>query len=337
VRRLPALTIVLSFAIPALAHDRIEVVWPTPNKAWEEGMPISAFIQPTASGEPESGCYGDVRSSGGRFHEGIDIKSVARDRRGEPVDRVFAAMTGVVRYVNHNAGDGDYGRYIVIEHPDVTPAVYTLYAHLASVMPGIGPGVRVERGQAIAIMGHSAGTKIPRERAHLHFEIGVMVTRDFQSWYDWKRFGSPNERGLWHGFNLMGFDPLDFLNKWRAHQVDGFQDYFAQMKPQVTARIATHKVPDFIQRYPGLLQSPMPAGLLGGWEIQFDWTGIPFAWRPLSSMEVVGQSADQVTLVRVDRESMTQHRSKVLVRPQGGGYVIGHDLNTVFQQLFALR
>ena len=82
--------------------------------------PISAFIQPTASGDPQSGCYGDARSGGIRFHEGIDIKAVARDRRGEPLDQVFAAMAGVVRYVNHQPGDGSYGRYIVIEHPDVT-------------------------------------------------------------------------------------------------------------------------------------------------------------------------------------------------------------------------
>ena len=263
--------------------------WPTPNHAWEEGLPISAFIQPTASGDPESGCYGDARSNGYRFHEGIDIKPVARDRRGEPMDQIFAAMAGVVRYVNHQPNDGDYGRYIVIEHPDVTPSVYTLYAHLASVLPGIAAGVHVERGQAIAIMGHSSSSRIPRDRAHMHFEIGVMVTREFQSWYDWKGFGSPNERGLWHGFNLMGFDPLDFLNKWRDHQVDNLQEYFEQMKAQVTLRIATRKMPDYIERYPTLLRAPLPPGPVGGWEIQLDWTGIPFAWRPLSPTEVLGQ------------------------------------------------
>jgi murein DD-endopeptidase MepM/ murein hydrolase activator NlpD len=336
VRRLLALTLAPLFAVAAAANDRIEIVWPTPNRAWEEGRPISAYIQPTASGDPQSGCYGDVRSNGIRFHEGIDIKSAERDRRGEPMDRIRAAMPGVVRYVNSRS-DGDYGRYIVIEHPGITPSVYTLYAHLASVLPGIAPGTHVELGQEIAIMGHSSSTGIPRERAHLHFEIGVMVTREFQNWYDSKRFGSPNERGLWNGFNLMGFDPLDFYNKWRARQVDNVQEYFGQMKAQVTARIVTHRVPDFIQRYPSLLQAPLPAGLVGGWEIQFDWTGIPFAWRPLALQEVMGLATDQVTILRVDRSSVAQHRGKILVRPQGGGYGIGRDLETVLQQLFGLR
>ena len=337
VRRFLALTLTPILALAALAHDRIELAWPTPNKAWEEGQPFTAFIQPTASGEPITGCFGSVRSGGTKFHEGIDIKPVARDRHGEPVDQVSAAMPGVVRYVNNHPGDGNYGRYIVIEHADLSPAVYTLYAHLASVLPGIAPGVRVERGQPIAIMGHSSGSRIPLDRAHLHFEIGVMVTRDFQSWYEARKFGSPNERGLWNGFNLMGFDPLDLYDKWRAHQVDNLQDYFAQMKAQVILRIATHKVPDFIQRYPSLLRAPMPTGLLGGWEIQFDWTGIPFAWTPLSSTDVVGQSIDQVTILNVDQSSVTQHRCKVLVHSQGGGHSIGHDLNMVLQQLFGLR
>jgi murein DD-endopeptidase MepM/ murein hydrolase activator NlpD len=334
VRRFLASTLAPLLAIAALAHDRIDLVWPTPNKAWEEGQPISAFIQPTASGDPQSGCYGDARSNGVRFHEGIDLKPLARDRRGEPMDQIFAAMPGVVRYANHQPGDGDYGRYIVIEHTDVTPSVYTLYAHLASVLPGIVAGAHVERGQPIAIMGHSSSSHIPRERAHLHFEIGVMVTREFESWYEWKKFGSPNERGLWHGFNLMGFDPLDFYNQWRDHQVDNLQDYFEQMKAQVTLRIATHKVPDFVERYPTLLRAPMPAGLVGGWEIQLDWTGIPFAWRPLTMEEVMGQPADQVTIIRADQ---SQHRSKVLVRPRGDGYVVGRDLAIVLQQLFGLR
>ena len=338
VRRLIVPALVLLTAVVAPARDRLELVWPTPNQAWAEGRSIEAFIQPTVSGEPQSGCFGCVRRDGFQFHEGIDIKPVARDRRGEPVDRVFAAMAGVVRHVNPRPGESNYGRYIVIEHTGASPAVYTLYAHLASVMPGIVPGAQVERGQVIAVMGHSAGGyAIPRDRAHLHFEIGVMVTRDFQSWYNWKKFGSPNEHGLWNGMNLMGFDPLDFYNQWRDHQVDNFQEYFDRMHAAVRLRIATRRIPDFIQRYPGLLKAPLPAGPVGGWEIAFDWTGLPFAWRPLLPAEVMGQAANRVSLIEVDRTAVVRHRAKVLVRPRGSGYAVGRDLELVLQQLFELR
>ena len=337
-RRIIAFLLLLPAAVAAPAGDRLEIVWPTPNKAWEEGRPIEAFIQPTASGEPLSGCFGCVRSNGFQFHEGIDIKPLARDRRGEPADQVFAVLPGVVRHVNARSGESNYGRYIVIEHPDATPAVYTLYAHLASVLPGIAAGAHVERGQPIAIMGHSAsGYSIPRDRAHLHFEIGVMMTREFQSWYTWKKFGSPNEHGLWNGMNLMGLDPLDFFNQWRDRRVDNFQGYFGEMKAQVVLRIATHKVPDFVQRYPSLLKAPLPEGLLGGWEIEFDWTGLPFAWRPLATAEVIGQLTNQISILHVDHTSVVQHRAKVLVRPHGAGFAAGHDLQMVLQQLFDLR
>lgn len=325
-------------ALGFAANERIELAWPTPNKAWEEGRSIEAFLQPTGSGDPASGGFGGVRSGGAQFHEGIDIKALNRDRRGEPTDKVYAAMAGVVRHISAHSGDSNYGRYIVLEHPDCSPAIYTLYAHLASILPGIREGVRVERGQPIAIMGHSAsGYSIPRDRAHLHFEMGVMVTRDFQTWYNWKKFGSPNDHGLWNGMNLMGFDPLEFFNDWREHRIGTVQDFFTRMRPQVRFRIATSKTPDFIQRYPSLLKAPLPAGLLGGWEIECEWTGIPISWRPLSSTEVIGLQFNRPSITWVDHDSVAQHRSKVLVRPRGGGYGPGHDLEMVLQQLFEMR
>ncbi len=326
-------------AVAALRAERIDFAWPTPNHAWLEGRPRQDFIQPTESGETESGCFGCVRSNGDQFHEGIDLKPVQRDERGEPLDQVFAALPGVVRYVNLRPGESTYGRYIVIEHPGATPAIYTLYAHLASVAPGVAPGARVERGQIIAQMGHSAGGyPIPRERAHLHFEMGVMVTRDFQAWYDWKKYPSPNEHGIWNGINLMGFDPLDFLEKFRAHEVDNFQEYFARMQPAVRVRIATGLVPDFVIRYPSLLTKPLPSdGRVAGWEMACDWTGLPFAWTPLAPAEIAGLTPNQPVVTWADPESQRRHRCKTLVRLIGPGYAIAGDLELVLQQLFGLR
>src|SRR3954471_9335673 len=98
----------------ARSAERIELAWPTPNQAWAQGKPVSEYLQHAGSGDPESGGFGGVRSGGAQFHEGIDIKCVSRDRHGEPLDAVFAAMDGVVRHINASAGDSSYGRYIVI-------------------------------------------------------------------------------------------------------------------------------------------------------------------------------------------------------------------------------
>ncbi len=318
--------------------SRIDFVWPTPLPAWNEGKPAANFLQHAGSGDPASGGFGGVRSGGTHFHEGIDIVPQSRDRRGEPMDDVFAAMAGVVRHINSSAGDSGYGRYIVLEHPEETPGAYTLYAHLARIAPGLRVGAVVKAGQVLGTMGHSSGGySIPKERSHLHFEIGLMITRDFQNWYGQKKFGSANEQGLWNGMNLMGIDPLDFLGLWRTKRVNTFQDYFAQMEPVVTVRIATLRTPDFVTRYPSLLTKPLPLGPVGGWEIKFSWTGLPIAWTPLSALEVAGLPRDQPRVLSVNAEIERRQRSKTLAVSRRGSWAVGKDLETVLQQLFGLR
>jgi peptidoglycan LD-endopeptidase LytH len=327
-----------SFLAGAACAQRIEFQWPTPNPAWEQGKGVEAWAQPTVSGDPESGLFGCVRSNGTQFHEGLDLKPVARDRRGEPVDQITAAMSGIVRHVNPKAGESNYGRYIVIEHTGLTPAVYTLYAHLAKIEDGIAPGVSVTRGQPIGTMGHtSGGGSIPRDRAHLHFEIGLMVSQNFSSWYSWKKFGSPNEQGLWNGMNLMGIDPLDFLRQWRARKVDNFQEYFDQLRPVVRVRVATSVTPDFIQRYPALLRKPVPVGLVAGWELECNSTGVPFGWTPLTSIEVMAMRPNVPEIVSAEVALLRAYHCKSIARPRGSGYVPGADLLTMLQQVFGIR
>lgn len=324
-------------ATAAAWAQRIEISWPTPNDAWEKGKGYESWVQPTVSGEPESGLFGSVRSSGTQFHEGLDIRPVSRDRRGEPTDRVTAAMDGVVRNISSRAGESSYGRYIVVEHPGVSPAVYTLYAHLARIEPGIVAGLAVKRGQVLGTMGHSSGGyTIPTDRAHLHFEIGLMLTQDFQSWYNWKKFGSPNQQGNWNGMNLMGIDPRDFLEKWRAKRVANFEEYFSRKEPAVRLRVVTTRVPDFIRRYPALLRVPIN-GIVGGWEVQCDVTGLPYSWKPLTAMEVVGLRAGSVQILEVDNGALRRFRGKSLIRQRGGKPEPGQDLNTMLQLVFGLR
>jgi peptidoglycan LD-endopeptidase LytH len=320
------------------AAPRFELVWPTPSKAWEKGLPPSQWLQHAGSGEPESGGFGGVRSAGTQFHEGIDISAVERDKRGEPLDDIFAAMPGVVRHVSTSPGDSSYGRYIVLEHPTMTPAVYTLYAHLARIAPNVRDGEQVSAGQVLGTMGHSSGGyMIPKERSHLHFEIGVAITRQFQAWYDRRKFGSRNEHGMWNGMNLVGIDPIAFYNQWKAGRIASVQDFFHQMETAARVRIATSRTPDFVTRYPSLLTKPLPEGAVAGWDISFNWTGLPFSWTPLTSMEIVGQLPDEPRMLDVNAALERQQRSKSLAVMRRGKWTPGKDLEIVLQQLFGLR
>jgi peptidoglycan LD-endopeptidase LytH len=320
------------------AGTRIELAWPTPNTAYLAGKPPEDFVQPTVSGEVTSGLFGCVRSGGTQFHEGLDLKPVSHDRKGEAADDVFATMAGVVRHVSVRAGQSSYGRYVVIEHPEVKPAVYTLYAHLAEVKAGLKAGDTVVRGEVIARMGRSAGGyAIPKDRAHLHYEIGLMMTRQFQSWYDWKQFGSPNQHGLWNGMNLMGVDALDFLNQFRARQVNNFQEYFARMSAAATVRVATRRTPDFVQRYPDLVTGEIPLAGAAGWEIKVNATGVPFAWAPLGAGEMLGYGLNEVRVVEVNADALKACRCKALVVKRKGKHVPGSDLETMLQLTLGLR
>lgn len=288
--------------IPALAIDSgsatKRIVWPTPNTAFMEGLPLEDFIQPTASGRIESGLFGCVRNDGRRFHEGIDLKAIQRDRRGESTDPVFAAMDGDVVYVNSVSGHSSYGRYVVIEHADFGVPVYTLYSHLRSINPAVRPGVRLQAGAPLGIMGRSAGGYvIPRERAHLHFEIGLRLSDDFQLYFDQQDFGSPNHHGNYSGINLMGLDPLDFYTLVREGRFTGFAGMIRGLPTAFALEVRTTRVPDFVRRYPALLTSPIPAQGVAGWRIEFTWYGLPKQWTPMGADAVFAGEPGQATLL----------------------------------------
>ena len=108
--------------------------WPTPNPAFAKGMGYSAFLQKTGPAkEFSSGSFGCVRNNGYKFHEGIDLSPVKRDGKGQAIDTIYAAMSGKVSYVNNVSSHSAYGRYLVIEHLGIQPAMYSLYGHLASI------------------------------------------------------------------------------------------------------------------------------------------------------------------------------------------------------------
>ena len=318
--------------------ERMRIAWPTPSQAYAEGRPIEDFIQPTVSGEVTSGLFGCVRTSGHQFHEALDLFPVNRDRSGEPTDEVFAALSGVVRHINTVAGRSSYGRYVVIEHVDVMPTVYTLYAHLAAIDKGLREGREVELGQVLGIMGRSAGGyDIPKERAHLHFEIGLRLSNDFQRWYNWKRFGSKNSHGLWNGMNLIGIDPLAFYNAFRAGDVDTFGDYFQGLETAVKIRIATSKVPDFTKRYPSLVVHPLLPVKRAGWEVSFDAHGVPFEWTPLGKADLAGYRRDEVRIVESNPEILKECKCKDLVKGRSSKLTPDSDLQRALQLLFGLK
>jgi len=254
-----------------------EIVWPTSLDRTTIHSPLD-YLQATASGRPESGGFGMVREDGHRFHEGVDIRATARDKNGEPTDLIYSALDGQVAYLNKQA-NGGYGKYIVLFHPQAELPVYTLYGHLASIDPSLKVGDSINRSKVIGVMGHtSIGTEaIPRERAHLHFEIGVRLSDNFNTWYatEPEYRGVPNPHGLWHGQNLAGFNPQIVLTSSRINLLSALQN-----EPTALAvTIRTDHVPDFVKRHPSLVSGD--AKKAAGWYVEFTWEGVPKKWLAL--------------------------------------------------------
>jgi hypothetical protein len=195
----------------------LDLVLPTDNDALFSGggAAFYQYIERNYKGAKstpwEGGQYGFVRdptdTAGGvvytRFHEGVDIRPLQRDAHGEPLDEVRAIGDGKVVHVNSVPGYSNYGKYIVVEHRWGGSNYYSLYGHLSSI--AVQPGDTVKRGQRIAVMGYT-GTGLNRERAHLHLELNLMLSDQFEGWYNTFFRNDPNHNGIYNGMNLIGLD-----------------------------------------------------------------------------------------------------------------------------------
>lgn len=330
-------TVLLSLtgsSLPAL-----ELIWPTPNPAFARGQEAAYFVQPTQSGTVESALFGCFRNSGTRFHEGLDLKPVLPRRRGEATDPIYAILDGKVTHISEVAGNSSYGRYVVIEHTGLTPAIYSLYAHLADMAENLKEGQTVRAGQILGTMGRSAGGySIPPDRAHLHLEIGLRLSDNFQTWYDREGFGSPNQHGNFNGMNLVGFDPLRFFETYRAGRMLMPADYISREPAALLLRVSSQEEPWFLKQYPALrIGGTLPEDL-AGWEVSFTAYGLPKRFKPLSRKEAesLGKRGS-IRLLAYDRDLLNSFGCRKMLEFSGSTPGLGRDLRRTLELLFNLR
>ncbi len=215
-----------------------------------------------------------------RFHEGVDIRPVRRDERGEPLDEVRAIAQGTVVYVNGPQAPSNYGNYIVIHHDWGDGPFFSLYAHLKA--PLVKAGQSVQAGATIGKMGYT-GAGINRERAHVHVELNVLLSDRFKIWFD-RHFTTKNHHGIFNGLNLSGLNIAELFLAHRANPNLTIPEFLAS-KEEVHYKVLVPKsgTLDLLRRYPwmgrDLDQVPSPQG----WEISFAATGFPLEIRPSSA------------------------------------------------------
>lgn len=295
--------------------------WPTPCTAFLEGKPFETFVQPTATGDPVSALFGCVRNSGQRFHEGLDIRAVLPRQRGRSTDPIYAVHDGVVRHINRVAGHSSYGIYIVLEHPELRPAIYTLYSHLRSIETNLRVGQTVAAGQRIGIMGNTAGGyRIPLANSHLHLEVGLRLSDAFQGWFDRQNFGSDNHHGNFNGMNLRGWDPLAYFTAMRDGRISQPLDFILNLPVGAVIHIYHPERPDFLKRYPELELSGVPERERTGWQIALSGFGLPMSLQGLSKDQLQGVARrGEIAVISLNQSVLQQYGCRDIIRISATG------------------
>ncbi|MBI4660459.1 MAG: M23 family metallopeptidase [Verrucomicrobia bacterium] len=294
--------------------------FPTANRALLESDGEEKFFVGTVGKSWASGIFGCVRTDGQQFHEGLDVRCLQRDRRGEPIDPVLAAADGTVVYVNHKPGLSNYGQYVIVRHLVEGLEIYSVYAHLSEVREGIASGREVRLGEHIAIMGRSTNTRqgISKDRAHVHFELNLLANERFPEWYRNNFPDQRNDHGRWNGQNLLGVDPrLVLLSQEREGGRFRFLEFLRNQTELCRVVVRTTSFP-WLLRYTPLIRRNRIADQEGvaGYEIALNYTGLPFQLIPRSASEIAGRA--QTQLLSVNEAEQAKHPCAHLVTKRGG-------------------
>lgn len=298
-----AMLMIAGLVTGAVEGQPMELDLPTSNDALFEndGSAFYQYTDRTFNGrrsQPwQAGQYGFVRNpkqtSEGivytRFHEGVDIKAQYRNGRDEPLDTVQVIADGEVVYVNGSSSRSNYGKYIVVEHWWSGAPYYSLYAHLNAV--NVQRGQWVQQGDPLGRLGYT-GRGINRRRAHVHFELNLLMNRDFQGWYR-EHFNpnDPNHHGIYNGMNLAGVDVAGYYLAAKRNPSLTIKDFIASQQAFFSVVVPHEGMPDLLYRYSWL--SPTQNGWTmlyrdaapqPSWKISFTRSGLPIRIEPSSQV-----------------------------------------------------
>lgn len=308
----------------ALAAESPVFRLPTTNRALLEPGGNARYFAGTPGRTWEAGSYGCVRSEGHQLHEGVDIRCVGRDARGEPTDAVMATADGVVVYANRRASLSNYGNYVVVQHLADGMDVFSLYAHLAEVRSDLKAGSRVRAGDKLGVMGRTSNTqsRISKERAHLHFELALRISDRFAQWRREREPDKRNDHGEWNGQNLIGLDVARLLREQNRPGANfSLRQFIRNQTELCRVQVRAARFP-WLKRYPMLVAANPRAVQQGvaGYELRLNYAGLPFLSAPCTASEVMGRG--RFTLVSVNEREQAVRPCGKLVMKRGGDWVL---------------
>ena len=303
---------------------------PTANHALFEKNGEEKFFVGTVGKPWTTGTFGCVRSDGWQMHEGLDIRCLQRDKRGEPTDPVLATADGTVAYINSRPSLSNYGNYVVVRHLVEGLEIYSLYAHLREVRQDLKIGQAVKAGEPIAVMGRTANTHegISKDRAHVHFELNLLVNDRFASWQKKTFPNQRNDHGEWNGQNLLGIDPQPVLVEGRQQGPKFSLLNLLQHQAELCRVVVRQTDFPWLRRYRALVRSNPAAEKAGvaGYELALNFNGVAFELIPRSAAEIKGKARFQ--LLSVNEAEYHKNPGRRLIAKKGARWELtSHGLN----------
>jgi hypothetical protein len=168
-------------------------------------------------------------------------------------------------------------------------------------------------------MGRTSNTHegISKERAHVHFELGLFINEKFPAWYKKTFPGQRNDHGQWNGQNLVGLDPRQvLLEEHRLGSKFNLLQYI-QGQTELCRVLVRDKNFPWLSRYAALIR-PNPKvqkDEIVGYEIVLNFNGVPMELIPRAASEVKGKS--QFQLLSVNEAEQKRNPCRKLVTRRG--------------------
>jgi hypothetical protein len=164
-------------------------------------------------------------------------------------------------------------------------------------------------------MGRTSNTRegISRERAHVHFEIDLVVNERFPDWYRKTLPTQRNDHGMWNGQNLIGLDPrLILLEQRKLGEKFSLADFIRRESELCRVFVRTASLA-WARRFP-MLVKPNPIAQkegIAGYDLSLNFNGLPVELIPRAASEVKTKS--KFLLLSVNATEQAQHPCRKLV------------------------
>ena len=130
-------------------------------------------IAPSSAGNYRGGTYGNTRSGGTQFHDGVDIASPRNANLYSMYDGTVTDMRK--SFLPGQYGRKSYGNYITIKSVINGNTVYLKYNHLEFVSSGLMIGSALAQGAYMGITGNTGNAAKPGIIPHVHIQAKMQM------------------------------------------------------------------------------------------------------------------------------------------------------------------